>query len=119
MLLPFLIQTAAIDVEALVATARHMTAAEKPCSFDPDSTDITVCGLRNADRFRVPFVGYEPGDPLGEGVSAERERLLARTNNCQERRAIAVGCGLFGAHMTTNGRGTSVTGASQVREMAP
>ncbi|MCA1523485.1 hypothetical protein I6F14_36740 [Bradyrhizobium sp. IC3069] len=102
-----------------MATARRKTAAEAGCTFDPDATDITVCGLRNADRFRVPFVGYEPGDPRAESVSGERDRLLARTNNCEERRAIAVGCGMFGAHMTTSARGTSVAGVAQQRELAP
>lgn len=110
MSLSLMLLIAAADPAALVAAARSFTAAEHRCTADADSTDITVCGLRNADRFRVPFVGYEPGDPRAEGVGAERQRLLARTDACQEKRAIMVGCGSFGLHMTSNGRGTSVTG---------
>ncbi len=106
----------AAEPSTLVDTARRVTAAEPGCRRDINATDITVCGMRNADRFRVPFVGYEPGDPRGEGVPAERQRLLARTDNCQERRAILVGCGFVGVHMTTSARGTSVTGA---RKLAP
>jgi hypothetical protein len=104
------------DVEAILRSARDRTAAEHRCVVSADTTDITVCGLRQADRFRVPFIGYEPGDPRAGGVSAERHRLLAKTDNCQERRAIMVGCGSFGVSMTTNGRGTSVTGQ---RKLAP
>lgn len=100
----------------LIAAAHLLTAAEPGCHRDADATDITVCGMRNADRFRVPFVGYEPGDPRAEGVPAERQRLLARTDNCQERKAILAGCGFAGVHVTSSGRGTSVTGA---RKLAP
>ncbi|MDP1028293.1 hypothetical protein Q5H91_13795 [Sphingomonas sp. KR1UV-12] len=114
-MLALLILTA-VDPAALLATAREKTAAERACVYDADATDITVCGLRNADRFRVPFVGYEPGDPRGEGVAAERLRLLGRTDACQEKRAIMVGCGSFGLHMTTNGSGTNVMGN---RKLAP
>ncbi len=115
-MLSLLILVQAADPAALLQTAQRITAAEPGCRRDADTTDITVCGLRNADRFRVPFVGYEPGDPRAEGVPAERQRLLARTNNCQERRAIAAGCGFAGVHLTTGGRGTSLTGA---RKLAP
>lgn len=104
------------DVDGLVRAARERMTAEHRCVAATDATDITVCGMRRADRFRVPFVGYEPGDPRAEGVAAERQRLLARTDNCQERRAIMVGCGFAGVTMTTNGRSTSVTGR---RKLAP
>ncbi|MFS0773537.1 hypothetical protein [Sphingomonas sp. 1P08PE] len=107
---------AAADPLTLIDTARRLTAADHRCVASADTTDVTVCGLRNADRFRVPFVGYEPGDPRAEGVPAERERLLARTNNCQERRAIAAGCGFAGVRMTTSSRGTTIMGA---RKLAP
>ncbi|GGB36908.1 hypothetical protein GCM10011380_27870 [Sphingomonas metalli] len=115
-MLPLLMLMLATEPEAMVDTARRLTAADPGCRKSADSTDITVCGLRNADRFRVPFVGYDPGDPRAESVSGERNRLLAKTDNCQERRAILVGCGFVGAHMTTSARGTSVTGA---RKLAP
>jgi hypothetical protein len=107
---------AAVDPATLLATARERMSAEHRCTFSADATDITVCGMRNADRFRVPFVGYEPGDPRAETVAGERERLLARTDNCQERRAIQAGCGFVGARMTTSSRGTSLSGA---RKLAP
>ncbi|MBJ6120334.1 hypothetical protein [Sphingomonas mollis] len=104
------------DMGALMQSARDRTAAEHRCVATADTTDITVCGLRHADRYRVPFVVHDPGDPRHEGVSAERNRLLARTDNCQEKRAIQVGCGFAGVHMTTGGNGTSVGG---MRKLAP
>lgn len=104
------------DVDALVRSARTLTAAEQRCVAAADTTDITICGRRRADRFRVPFVVYEPGDPRHEGVAAERHRLLAKTDNCQERRAIMVGCGFVGVTMTSGGGKTALGGA---RKLAP
>lgn len=96
---------ATIDDAALIATARAKLSAERRCVVDPDSTDITVCGLRNADRFRVPFVGYEPGDPRGESVSGERQRLLNRTTPLKELSPFQVGGGLVGVTMSVGGDG--------------
>ncbi len=111
-----LLLIAAADPAALIDTARTLTTADHRCTVAADTTDISVCGMRNADRFRVPFVGYEPGDPRAEGAMAERQRLMNRTDNCQERRAIAVGCGFAGVHVTTGGNGTHIAGA---RKLAP
>lgn len=112
-MLPLLMMLA--DVDALLATVRTLTVPERGCRAAAQA-DVTVCGRRAADRFRVPFVGYEAGDPRGETVAHERERLLARTNPCQEHRAIMVDCGFVGAHFTTGGRdGPRLSG----RRMAP
>ncbi len=114
-MLPLLLIAAAEPV-TLIEKARTMTAADRRCTVSADATDVTVCGMRNADRFRVPFTGYEPGDPRAESVAGERARLMNRTDNCQERRAIATGCGFVGVTMTSGGRGTTVAGA---RKLAP
>jgi len=112
-MLPLLMMIA--DVEAMVAKAHALTAPERGCGV-VQRTDVTVCGRRAADRFRVPFTGYDPGDPRGETVSGERLRLLNRTNACQDRRAIMVDCGFVGARFTTGGRdGTHLSG----RTLAP
>lgn len=112
-MLPLLMMLA--DVETMVARARTLTAPEQGCK-PGQATDITVCGRRAADRFRVPFTGYEPGDPRGETVAGERQRLLNKTNACQERRAIMVDCGFAGARFTAGGRdGTNLSG----RKLAP
>ena len=86
-------------------TYRTLTAAEQHCTPAADATDITVCGLRRADRYRVPFVVHDAGDPLWEPVALERQRYLARTDNCTEKSIYLVGCGSFGLSVTTgNGR---------------
>lgn len=96
------------------ATAR--LAPEQPCVVDPDSTDITVCGLRRADRFRVPFRTITPGDPQHEAVSAERTRLLHRTNPIQELTPFLVGGGMAGVGVTVGADGTR---AETLRKPAP
>ena len=110
-MLPFLIMLA--DVDAMLATARRMTAPERGC--ESSAADITVCGRRAADRYRVPFIGYEPGDPRGMTVAAERARLIATPDACQAKSAIMTGCGFVGARFSTGGKGTTLTG----RRLAP
>ena len=95
-MVPLLFLAAAIDDAALITAARERLAAERPCIIDPDSTDITVCGLRQADQFRVPFTGANPGDPRREGVPAERTRLLARSTPLKDLSPFLVGGGMAG-----------------------
>lgn len=93
----------AIAPNAALAHYRELTAAEPRCVRSANTTDVTVCGLRDADRFRVPFVIHDAGDPLHEAAMDERRRYLARTDNCQEKRLFLVGCGSFGLHLTAGG----------------
>lgn len=112
-MLPLLMLLA--NVETMIAKARTLTMPERGCKAGGD-TDITVCGRHAADRFRVPFTGYEPGDPRAQTVAGERQRLLNRTSACQDQRAILINCGFVGAHFTTGGRsGTHLSG----RKLAP
>ena len=99
---------------ALIAKAGEMTAAEHRCVPDPDSSDITVCGLRNADRFRVPFIVHDDGDPRYEAVAAERQRLLHRTTPVQDMGPFLVEGGMAGMSVGTAG----ITGATH-RKLAP
>lgn len=93
------------SVEAIVAKTRQLTSVETRCVYDPNTTDVTVCGRRNADRFRIPFeVPPEPGDPRHEGVMQERTRLLARSNPVKDMSPFLVGGGFAGATMETNPR---------------
>lgn len=91
--------------------ARRMTAAEGRCVVDPDSTDITICGLRQADRFRVPFTGYDAGDRRGEAPMAERDRLMAGAALGCGQGAFAVGCGSVG--MTVSSSRGVMTGGTR------
>ena len=97
MVIALLLLLAAPDTPAGVpatAIARYdsLTRAGPACTR-PDGDDVVVCGRRAADRFRAPLIEHDPGDPMYEGVPAERERLFARTNNCQEKSLFLVGCG--------------------------
>ncbi len=98
-MLAFLLMIA--DPAAMIAAARVRTAPEQPCVASANETDITVCGLRGADRFRVPFVPPEPGDPRREGVPAERVRLLNRTNPVKQLSPFLVESGMAGTSVGT------------------
>lgn len=114
-MLPLLLAIVAED-DPLIRAARDRLAAERPCVQSVDSTDVTVCGKRAADRFRVPFIVHEPGDPRREGVHAERARLMRQPNACEQKQLMMYGCGHAGVTMTTSARGMSVAGR---RQLAP
>jgi hypothetical protein len=91
------------DVDAAVAHYRAVTAAAPQCHINLNTTDITVCGRRAADRYRLPLIEHTAGDPKYQGAPLERERLLARTSNCQEKTIFLVGCGKVGMSVGTGG----------------
>jgi hypothetical protein len=93
----------ALEAETAMATYLDKTRAERGCPIVRNSSDVTVCGLRTADRFRVPFVLPDAGNPLHEPVAKERQRYLARTDNCREKSLFLVGCGSFGLSATVGG----------------
>lgn len=101
MLVLLIAQAATPDVA--LARYRELTTAEPRCERRADTTDVTVCGLRDADRFRVPFLLHDAGDPRHEAALDERKRYLARTDNCEEKNLFLVGCGAFGLSVTTGG----------------
>ena len=103
------------DSGAMLDRAKAMLSAEQHCTVQ-DTTDVTVCGLRRADRYRVPIVVHDPGDPAHEGVPAERERLLARSNPVKDLSPFLVGGGMAGVKATVNASGTH---ADTLRPLAP
>jgi len=106
------------SVDTIVAKTRRLTSVETRCVYDPNATDITVCGRRNADRFRIPFeIPSEPGDRRHEGVMEERTRLLARSTPVKDLSPFLVGGGLAGVTMDTNARGSG--GTTTLRKPAP
>lgn len=65
-----------------------------------------VCGRREADRYRVPFILPTPGDPRTRGVPEERTLLIAEQSPCDRLGPFLVGCGAVGVQMSTRiGRG--------------
>ena len=113
-LLLFSLQSATPVDTALVAY-REKTRATTRC-IHGTGDDVVVCGRRNADRYRVPLIEHDAGDPKHQGVPAERERLLARTDNCEEKSLFLVGCGMAGVSMTVGAGGVNVRGE---RPIAP
>jgi hypothetical protein len=86
-----------------LARYRQRTAAGPRCEAAARTDDIIVCGRRRADRYRLPLIEYDAGDPRDEAVPVERERLLARTNNCDEKSIFLVECGMMGVSVGTGG----------------
>lgn len=116
-MIPLILLLAAPDAPAAWAITpyRTLTSATPACSH-PDGADVVVCGRRTADRYRAPLIVHDAGDPRYEGVPAERERLFARTSNCQEKSLFLVGCGSFGVKATVGAGGVTVAGE---RPLAP
>jgi hypothetical protein len=81
--------------------------AVRGCSRPADTREITVCGRRAADRWRVPLIQYDAGDPRAETVSGQRNRLASAPSLKCGVGAILAGCGKVGVSMTTNGRSAS------------
>jgi hypothetical protein len=88
------------DLDAALERYRERTKVAIDCRGDR-LDDIVICGRRDADRYRVPFNMIDPNDPKNQTVAAERDRLLARTNNCQEKSTFLVGCGKAGVGVST------------------
>jgi len=99
MLISFALQ-ASTDLDVAMTRYREQTRATIECqSAEPD--DILVCGRRATDRFRLPLIELDLTNPKNEPVAAERERLLARTTNCEELSTFLVGCGKAGIGVST------------------
>jgi hypothetical protein len=106
------------SVNTIMAKTRRLTSVETHCVYDPNHADVTVCGRRNADRFRIPFeLPPEPGDRRHEGVMEERTRLLARSTPLKDLSPFQVGGGMTGVTMDTNARGSG--GTPTLRKPAP
>jgi len=98
-----LLQAAPSTASDAIEQYRRKTAAGPRCAAAEDPQEVMVCGRRNADRYRVPLIERDPADPKNEGVPAERERMLARTSNCEEKSTFLVGCGMVGLSAGTGG----------------
>lgn len=79
---------------------RERTAVAVRCTR-PAGEQIVVCGRRAADKWRVPFVGFAPGDPDTPDVMGERERWQHKTTPCENLSVYLVGCGMVGVSVST------------------
>ena len=106
------------DPAALVAAAHDLTAAERQCPH-VETTDVTVCGLRRADRYRVPLAVAQPAGTAGaDNAAAERTALLHRTTPIEELSPFLVGGGFAGVTASTAG-GSGKPTVGGARPMAP
>lgn len=105
------------SAERVFADYLRATAVAVRCPERAQSGEVVVCGRRRADGYRLPLeIVPDAGDPRHEGVLAERERLQAKRDNCREKSAFLIGCGMAGAGVSTGGGGTRLLAA---RELSP
>lgn len=93
--------------DALAAYARQ-TATRPDCRRARAGNEISVCGRREADRYRLPLLIKAKGDPRAEDLAAERVRLQNITTPCQDNSVFLVGCGFAGVTVSTRLDGSSV-----------
>ncbi len=79
----------------------HQRTAVEPRCRQAAGDEIIVCGRRKADKYRLPLIEYDPGDPRAETLMGERERLQNKTTPCQQRGPYLVGCGMVGVTIST------------------
>jgi hypothetical protein len=99
-------------------TYQKLTSVEPRCGQPASDRDILVCGARRADRWRVPYIGYDAGDPRGETVEGERKRISDGHRDPCGRRAIIADCGGGVGVKATVGFGAS-GGELRLRPLAP
>jgi hypothetical protein len=108
-MLLLLLLAAQSDAATLVDTARRLTSVERRCVRDPASTDITVCGLRQADRFRVPLATHTTD--RRDNVTEQRAALTHARTPMEDMGPFLVGGGSAGVRATVGGSGgTKVAG---------
>ncbi len=107
------------NAATLVDTARRMTSVAQRCVADPNSTDITVCGLRNADRFRAPL---KTAPARRDNVAEQRAALTQARTPMQDMGPFLVGGGSAGVKATVGfgpGEGSGATSLAGMRTPAP
>ena len=94
------------QVESAVTNYRQLTRADVPCERPRGDDEIVVCGAREADKYRVPFVS----------AGRTRDSVPARTaylttdfgaTECGQG-AFMVRCGAVGVSMTVGFDGQTV-----------
>jgi hypothetical protein len=99
--LSMLATPAQAEEPTVMRTYQAMTQVEPRCSVPRAGSEIVVCGRRRADRWRVPYLLKEDGDPSIQNVSAERNGLIPTRTPCQDRSIFLVGCGKVGLSVST------------------
>ncbi|AJP74614.1 hypothetical protein TS85_17805 [Sphingomonas hengshuiensis] len=92
----------AMTLEAAMAAYREKTRADVPCRVTDQDDEIVVCALRNADRFRVPFVQRGAG---AEDARLREARLTTPPATPCGQGAFLVHCGKVGVTVSVDSRG--------------
>jgi hypothetical protein len=117
--LVLIIAAQSADAEAALAHYRAATAAGPRCgAAAANPRDVVVCARRSADRYRLPLIVQDAGNPKSQDVPGERERMLARTTNCQEKSLFLIGCGKAGVGAKASFGADGIHGA-RLRPLAP
>lgn len=87
--------------ETALMTYTKRMATRPNCKRARAANEITVCGRRDADKYRVLLITYDAGDPRAEGFWGERARIQHQTTPCQENSVFLVGCGSVGVSVST------------------
>ena len=93
MLAAVLMIAQAVSAAPVLENYRARTRADVPCRVSTDPADITVCGAREADRYRVSFI---------EPAESDRDRPLEATARLLDGRTKVCGvtgftdCGMVG-----------------------
>ena len=95
-----------VTADTALSVYAERTQTRPNCRRARLANEIVVCGRRDADKYRIPFIVYDAGDPRGEGRPGERERLQHRTTPCQDHGPFLVGCGSVGVSISTRFDGT-------------
>jgi hypothetical protein len=90
-----------VTAETALTTYTERMATRPNCKRARAANEITVCGRRDADKYRAPLIVYDAGDPRAEGFWSERERLQNQTTPCQDNSIFLVGCGSVGLSVST------------------
>jgi hypothetical protein len=96
-----------LTAETALMTYSERMATRPNCKRARAANEITVCGRRDADKYRAPLIVYDAGDPRAEGLWGERARIQHQTTPCEENSVFLVGCGSVGVSVSTRLDGTA------------
>ncbi len=102
--------------DAIIENAQAKLSVVTRCRA-PSGNEITVCGRRAADKWRVPYIGYDVGDPRSETVTGERNRLASEPPVRCGSGAQLRNCGSVGVSVGTS-FGRSGPGKVRLRPLA-
>ncbi|WP_425230564.1 hypothetical protein [Sphingomonas sp.] len=95
-MVPFFLVLTQIDAGTMIDVAREQVGGPR-CRYDSGATDITVCGRRLADRYRLPLQTERvAGGAALDSARAERESLVHRVTPLEQLSPFLVGGGHVG-----------------------